>query len=233
MSDDIKVLGISGSLQRLLQQRGAAGGDRSGSAGHEHRVGGHLRHPAVQRGRLRLGFRPPVERFREQIRAADALLFATPEYNYSMAGVLENAIDWASRPPEQLFSGKPAAILGASAGRSARAGAVSPAPDAGVLDVHPLNKPEVIFQRAERLRRQGRLLDDKARELIQQQLQAQRYGCAACAVECLVTGEPEHEQYRKSAATCPPRDCRSAANTCCNESPRVPRKSAAGSPSVG
>src|SRR5215469_14315248 len=46
-----------------------------------------------------LGFPPPVEKLRAQIAAADALLFVTPEYNYSMSGVLKNAIDWASRPP--------------------------------------------------------------------------------------------------------------------------------------
>ena len=174
MSDDIKVLGISGSLRSAPQQRGAAGGDRSGSAGHEHRAGGHLRHPAVQRGRHALGFPPAVERFREQIRAADALLFATPEYNYSMAGVLKNAIDWASRPPEQPFSGKPAAILGASAGRFGTARAQYHLRQTLVfLDVHPLNKPEVMISSAQNaFDAQGRLLDDKARELIQQQLQA-------------------------------------------------------------
>src|SRR6266498_3667536 len=60
------------------------------------------------------GFPPPVETLRRQIAAADALLFACPEYNYSMSGVLKNAIDWASRPPDQPFAGKPAAIMGAS-----------------------------------------------------------------------------------------------------------------------
>ncbi len=121
-----------------------------------------------------LGFPPAVERFREQIRAADALLFATPEYNYSMAGVLKNAIDWASRPPEQPFSGKPAAILGASAGRFGTARAQYHLRQTLVfLDVHPLNKPEVMISSAQNaFDAQGRLLDDKARELIQQQLQA-------------------------------------------------------------
>src|SRR5207253_9973738 len=60
------------------------------------------------------GFPPPVEEMREKIRAADAILFVTPEYNYSVPGVLKNAIDWASRPPDQPFNGKPAAIMGAS-----------------------------------------------------------------------------------------------------------------------
>ena len=57
------------------------------------------------------GFPPPVERLREQIRAADGLLFVTPEYNYSIPGMLKNAIDWVSRPPEQPFAGKPAAVM--------------------------------------------------------------------------------------------------------------------------
>src|SRR6476661_555962 len=60
-----------------------------------------------------LGFPPPVERLRTQIAAADALLFVTPEYNYSMPGVLKNAIDWASRPAaNSVFTGKPTAIMG-------------------------------------------------------------------------------------------------------------------------
>src|SRR5437762_7496045 len=57
------------------------------------------------------GFPPPVAEMRERIRAADAILFVTPEYNYSVPGVLKNAIDWASRPPDQPFNGKPAAIM--------------------------------------------------------------------------------------------------------------------------
>ena len=48
--------------------------------------------------------------------AADAFVFVTPEYNYSMPGVLKNAIDWASRPPDQPFDGKPVAVMGASMG---------------------------------------------------------------------------------------------------------------------
>lgn len=62
---------------------------------------------------------PPeiVAEFKEKIRTADALLIATPEYNHSIPGVLKNAIDWASRPPEDYpFTGKPVAIVGASTG---------------------------------------------------------------------------------------------------------------------
>ena len=59
----------------------------------------------------------PVREFKEAIRAAGALLIATPEYNYSVPGVLKNAVDWASRPPQDTpLKKKPAAIIGASGG---------------------------------------------------------------------------------------------------------------------
>src|SRR5437016_7781513 len=60
---------------------------------------------------------PQVTRLKDQIRKADALVIATPEYNYSIPGVLKNAIDWVSRPPkESPFFEKPFCILGASPG---------------------------------------------------------------------------------------------------------------------
>ncbi len=62
------------------------------------------------------GFPPAVERLRARIRRADALLLATPEYNYSFTGVLKNAIDWVSRPPEPPLPGKPLAVIGVSPG---------------------------------------------------------------------------------------------------------------------
>lgn len=58
-----------------------------------------------------------VERWREQIAGADALLFATPEYNSSIPGALKNAIDWASRPfAASVLMNKPAAVIGTSTG---------------------------------------------------------------------------------------------------------------------
>ncbi|MDP1681133.1 MAG: NAD(P)H-dependent oxidoreductase, partial [Burkholderiales bacterium] len=58
-----------------------------------------------------------VLEFKQRILAADAILFATPEYNYSVPGGLKNAIDWASRPyGESAWLGKPAAMMGASTG---------------------------------------------------------------------------------------------------------------------
>ena len=114
------------------------------------------------------GFPPPVETLRQQIKAADALLFACPEYNYSMSGVLKNAIDWASRPPDQPFAGKPVAMLGAGAGMAGTARAQMHLRHSCVfLDMHPLNKPEVlIFQAQNKFDAAGRLTDDVARGLI-------------------------------------------------------------------
>lgn len=61
------------------------------------------------------GFPEPVQRFRQQIAEADGLLFATPEYNYSMPGALKNALDWASRGGDEApINRKPAAIMGAA-----------------------------------------------------------------------------------------------------------------------
>ena len=77
-----------------------------------------------------LGFPAPVQEFRDRIAAADALLIVTPEYNYSMPGVLKNAIDWASRPPSQPFDGKPVGHHGGKPGHAGHsAGPVSSAPE--------------------------------------------------------------------------------------------------------
>jgi chromate reductase len=120
------------------------------------------------------GFPPPVETLRRQIAAADALLFATPEYNYSIPGVLKNAIDWASRPPDQPFAGKPVAIMGAGAGMAGTARAQYDLRRCCVfLDMHPINKPEVqIGQAQTKFDADGRLTDEAARGFIRDMLVA-------------------------------------------------------------
>jgi len=120
------------------------------------------------------GFPPPVETLRRQIAAADALLFVTPEYNYSMSGVLKNAIDWASRPPDQPFAGKPVAIMGAAAGMAGSARAQYDLRRSCVfLDMHPLNKPEVLIGQAQtKFDADGRFTDEVGRGLIRDLLVA-------------------------------------------------------------
>ena len=83
-------------------------------------------------------------RFRQQVKAADALLFVTPEYNRSVPGVLKNAIDVGSRPYGQsVFGGKPGAVLSASPGAIGGFGANHHLRQSMVfLDVYMLQQPE-------------------------------------------------------------------------------------------
>lgn len=116
-----------------------------------------------------------VKDFKARIKAADAILIATPEHNYSIPGMLKNAIDWASRPyGDNSFAGKPAAILSASTGILGGCRAQYHLRQVMVfLDMHPLNKPEVMVGlAAEKFNAQGKLTDDKARQLIAAQLRA-------------------------------------------------------------
>ena len=120
------------------------------------------------------GFPPSVEKLRRQIAAADALLFVTPEYNYSMSGVLKNAIDWASRPPDQPFAGKPVAIMGAAAGMAGSARAQYDLRRSCVfLDMHPVNRPEVLIGQAHtKFDAAGHLTDEAGRGFIRDLLLA-------------------------------------------------------------
>jgi chromate reductase len=114
-----------------------------------------------------------VKEFKARIKAADAILIATPEYNYSMPGVLKNAIDWASRPhTDNSFDDKPLAIMGASTGNIATARAQYHLRQSCVfLNMHPLNKPEVLVGVAqEKLDNTGKLTDDKTKEIIKSML---------------------------------------------------------------
>jgi chromate reductase len=114
---------------------------------------------------------PPekVKEFKRKIKAADALLIVTPEYNYSVPGVLKNAIDWASRPyGDNAFEGKPVAMMSASIGMLGGARAQYHLRQSLVfLNMHPVNKPEVFVNFAsQKFDDKGRLLDEKTKELI-------------------------------------------------------------------
>jgi chromate reductase len=119
------------------------------------------------------GLPAPVVELRRRIKAADALLFVTPEYNYSVPGVLKNAIDWASRPPDQPFDGKPMAVMGASGGLIGTARAQYHLRQMMVfLNGHFLNKPEVMIgSAASKFDAEGNLTDETARTLIRQLLE--------------------------------------------------------------
>ena len=97
----------------------------------------------------------------------------TPEYNYSIPGVLKNAIDWASRPyGDSAWEGKPVAVMGASVGTLGTARAQYHLRQVFVfLNMHALNRPEVMISNAaQRFDVQGQLTDTTTQDLIRQLL---------------------------------------------------------------
>ena len=120
---------------------------------------------------------PPqrVKEFKEKIRDADALMIATPEYNYSVPGVLKNALDWASRPYTQnVLAGKTVAVMSASTGRFGGARAQYHLRQSFVrLNMHTVNQPEVMLSSAaENVDANGRLTNEETRTLIKQLIEA-------------------------------------------------------------
>lgn len=115
----------------------------------------------------------PVLEFKRRILAADAILFATPEYNYSVAGVLKNAIDWASRPyGESAWEGKPAAVIGASPGSMGTARAQYHLRQILVtLNMPVVQQPEVMICNAEKwFDQDGRLTNEIPRQFLKKLL---------------------------------------------------------------
>lgn len=116
-----------------------------------------------------------VLEFKRRILAADAILFATPEYNYSVAGVLKNAIDWASRPyGESAWEGKPAAVIGASPGNMGTARAQYHLRQILVsLNMPVVQQPEVMICNAEKwFDQDGRLTNEIPRQFLKKLLAA-------------------------------------------------------------
>jgi chromate reductase len=117
----------------------------------------------------------PVRDLKAKVRAADAILFVTPEYNFSIPGVLKNAIDWASRANrENVWAGKPVALMGVSTGLLGSSRAQYHLRQVFVfLDMHPINKPEVMIAKAaEKFDAELNLTDPTARDLVAALLKA-------------------------------------------------------------
>jgi len=116
-----------------------------------------------------------VKDFKTKIKAADAILIATPEHNYSIPGVLKNAIDWASRPyGDNSFEDKPVAIMSASPGMLGGARAQYHLRQVLVsLNMHAINRPEVMVTSAdEKIDEKGSLIDEKTRKKMRQLLES-------------------------------------------------------------
>lgn len=111
-----------------------------------------------------------VRRLREQVASAHGVLFSTPEYNWSIPGVLKNAIDWLSRPaPEEVLSGKPVAVIGASSGQwGTRLAQAALRQVLAATEAEVLPRPAMFVRHAERLfDPAGRLVDRPTREQLE------------------------------------------------------------------
>ncbi|HVL37682.1 MAG TPA: NADPH-dependent FMN reductase [Burkholderiales bacterium] len=166
---DLKVLGICGSLRKASYNMAAL------------RTCGELLPPGMtlsitsladipmfNQEVLDAGMPASVKRLRDEIAAADGLLFASPEYNFSVSGVLKNAIDWASRPPNQAFQDKPVAIFSATTGPL---GGPRNQYDLRRILVqlwaHPLPRPEVFIGAAPtKFDANGKLTDETTRKFL-------------------------------------------------------------------
>ena len=122
-----------------------------------------------------LGEPAVVAELKAAVRGADGVVFAVPEYNYSIPGGLKNALDWLSSPPRNSpLRGKPVALCGAASGMSGTIRAQNHMRQMMVFSDSPvLNQPEVLIARAQdRFDAEGRLADDTTRALLE------RFGAA-------------------------------------------------------
>jgi|SRR5581483_10268094 len=174
MTQPLTILGIAGSLRKQSFNRAAL------------RAAQQLSPDGARIDIFELDGIPPFNQDEEQkppqnvselktrVRASDAILLVTPEYNYSVPGVLKNAIDWASRPyGDSAWNGKPVAVMGVSVGLLGTARAQYHLRQMFVfLDMYAVNQPEVMIgNAAQRFNEKGDLVDDGSRKLIAQLLQ--------------------------------------------------------------
>jgi chromate reductase len=175
MDSTLKILGIAGSLRKASYNKGALRAAQqlvpSGATIEIYDLEGIPLFNADNENPLP----PKVADFKAKIRAADAILFVTPEYNGSVPGVLKNAIDWASRPyGDNAWADKPVAIMGATPGMLGTVRAQYHLRQSFVfLNMHPLNRPEVMIANADdRFDENGNLTDEKTREHVRKLLVA-------------------------------------------------------------
>jgi chromate reductase len=175
MSQNIKILGFAGSLRKGSYNRALL------------RAAAELLPPDTELEAFDLegvpGFNadlestPPdkIKEFKAKIKAADAVLIVTPEYNYSVPGVLKNAIDWASRPSgESVWPGKPVAVMSASTGMLGGSRAQYHLRQTFLfLDVKAVTKPEVFITfAAQKFDESGKLTDEPTRKVVKDLLLA-------------------------------------------------------------
>jgi chromate reductase, NAD(P)H dehydrogenase (quinone) len=169
----VKVVGISGSLRKNSYNSAMlrAAGEML-PEGMTLEILGLADLPFYNNDVEQQGLPPVVQQFRERIAAADALLFATPEYNFSISGVLKNALEWLSRPPHPPMSRKPCALMGATVSPLGTArGQFHLRQVCVALDAFALNVPHVdVTDARKKFDPEGRLTDQPSLDSIRQLL---------------------------------------------------------------
>lgn len=168
-----KLLGIAGSLRQASTNRGLLRAAQANlPAGASLEIADLTDIPFYNQD---IAEKPAaVSRVLAQIGAADALVLASTEYNYSIAPALKNILDWASREAgNALLAGKPVALMGAGGGMGTSRAQYHLRQVCVFLDLHPLNKPEVFANAfAGGFDANGNLIDEKLIKLVGEQMQA-------------------------------------------------------------
>ncbi|MFC3193095.1 NADPH-dependent FMN reductase [Marinicella sediminis] len=169
----MKIAGISGSLRAHSMHRGIL-----------RTVAGHLtkldiefvevdisEFPLYDQDLNAKGIPRAVQKAHDQLQSADAIVLASPEYNYSISGVLKNAIDWFSRVEDQAFNGKAVSIMGASPGMGTARSQYHLRQILVFMNAFVVNKPEVmIAQAADKFDKEGNLTDQRTIDFLERAL---------------------------------------------------------------
>jgi chromate reductase len=170
-----KILGISGSLRKQSTNTMALRNAQKLAPEHMRiEIADISEIPLYNADLHAVGEPAAVTRLKEQIRDADAVLIASPEYNFSIPAVLKNALDWVSRPPDPPFNEKPVAIMGVAPGPLGTARVQYHLRQVLVfMNTFTLNKPEVFINHsAQKFNAQGELTDQPTAQFIREQLDA-------------------------------------------------------------
>jgi len=166
---NIKVLGICGSLRKKsLNMSALRAAEELMPQGMSMTVAEIGDLPLYNQDVFDAGLPEPVQRFCAQVRAADAVLIASPEYNFSVSAALKNAIDWGSRVPDQVFFDKPIAVFSATNGvLGGPRGQYELRRIFTSIWGHVLPRPEVFIGNANsKFDAEGRLIDEKTKEFL-------------------------------------------------------------------
>ncbi len=171
----MKILGIAGSLRKGSYNKGVLRAAAEGSAEDVQIELFDLAKIPLFNQDIEDPLPEPVKEFKQKVTEADAIYFATPEYNNSMSGVIKNAIDWGSRPMgDNSWDSKPVAVVSASPSRLGGIKAQLALRQAFVfLNMHDIKQPEVVIANAmELFDEQGNLKDEDTKKRIATQVEA-------------------------------------------------------------